>query len=395
MLQRIDLCDTISLEPGDALAVEGFAEDTIVTRALESLAAAAGVEPRWRARIEKRIPVAAGLGGGSSDAATALRLANDDARTSRSRPSGSTRSRAPSAPTSRSSSRRGPKLGTGDGSTLEPLALPQDYAVLLLLPDGAVKESTAAVYGRFDGAARLRRAARAHARDRRDAHDRRATSPSCRRTTSPPRRSPPSSSPRAPSAPTSAAPARRSTASSPTAPRPSAPRPRSARSAASGSPILPGSLFSMENPAVTSPGPGSFLAERRIRIALGIAVVEGLLVVVNVIPEWAVFVVAVAARRLLVDVGPPRELADGAPGQLDPRRLADLPHARAAVLHLLQDGRVRRARDPRDRRAGVPLHRARALDVALARGGALLAAGVEKTRRQSSWVWSSIDSRHS
>ena len=56
-------------------------------------------------------------------------------------------------------------------------------------------------------------------------------------------------------------------------------------------------------------------------------------------------------RRLLVDVGPPRQLADGAPGELDPRRLADLPRARAAVLHLLQDGRVRRARDPRDRRA--------------------------------------------
>ena len=45
-------------------------------RALESLADAAGVEPRWRVRIEKRIPVAAGLGGGSSDAATALLLAN-------------------------------------------------------------------------------------------------------------------------------------------------------------------------------------------------------------------------------------------------------------------------------------------------------------------------------
>ena len=51
----------------------------------------------------------------------------------------------------------------------------------------------------------------------------------------------------------------------------------------------------METPAVTSSGPGSFLAARRLRISLGIAVVEGLLVVVNVIPEWAVFVLAVAA----------------------------------------------------------------------------------------------------
>ena len=59
------------------LRVEGFAGDTLVRGALDALAARAGVEPRWRVRIEKRIPVAAGLGGGSSDAATALRLANE------------------------------------------------------------------------------------------------------------------------------------------------------------------------------------------------------------------------------------------------------------------------------------------------------------------------------
>jgi 4-diphosphocytidyl-2-C-methyl-D-erythritol kinase len=131
--------------------VDGFADDTIVTRALEGIAAAAGVERRWRVRIEKRIPVAAGLGGGSSDAATALRLANDTLP-------------EPLPPESLHALARalgadvpffltpGPKLGTGDGSTLEPLALPQDYAVLLLLPDGAVKESTGAVYARFNGA---------------------------------------------------------------------------------------------------------------------------------------------------------------------------------------------------------------------------------------------------
>jgi 4-diphosphocytidyl-2-C-methyl-D-erythritol kinase len=152
VLQRIDLRDTISLEPADTLAVDGFAEDTIVARALEVVADAAGEEPLWRARIEKRIPVAAGLGGGSSDAATALQLAN------------ATLPEPLHAHRLHELARKlgadvpffldpGPKLGTGDGSTLRPVELPQDYAVVLLLPDGARKESTASVYARFDGAA--------------------------------------------------------------------------------------------------------------------------------------------------------------------------------------------------------------------------------------------------
>src|SRR5512133_1450901 len=77
VLQRIDLADRIAVEPARELSVKGFAEDTLLRRALEELAAAAGTEPRWAARIWKEIPVAAGLGGGSSDAATALRLANE------------------------------------------------------------------------------------------------------------------------------------------------------------------------------------------------------------------------------------------------------------------------------------------------------------------------------
>ena len=75
--QRIDLADRIAIKPAPALTVDGFPGDTLVRSALEALAAAADVRPRWRARIWKRIPVAAGLGGGSSDAATALRLANE------------------------------------------------------------------------------------------------------------------------------------------------------------------------------------------------------------------------------------------------------------------------------------------------------------------------------
>jgi 4-diphosphocytidyl-2-C-methyl-D-erythritol kinase len=149
VLQRIDLADRIELEAAPRLQVDGFAGDTLVRGALESLAAAAGVEPRWRVRIHKQIPVAGGLGGGSSDAAVALRLANETL----AEPLPPERlhelatalgSDVPFFLTD------GPQLGTGDGSDLKPLDLPQDYFVLLLLPTGAAKESTGAIYSAFD-----------------------------------------------------------------------------------------------------------------------------------------------------------------------------------------------------------------------------------------------------
>ena len=149
VLQRLDLGDRVALVPAPSLVVDGFAGDTIVRRSLEELAAAAGVEPRWRATITKRIPVAAGLGGGSSDAATALRLANETLTeplppTELAALAAQLGADVPFFLTS------GPQLGRGDGSELEPLELPQDYWVLLVLPHDAAKESTAAVYTRFD-----------------------------------------------------------------------------------------------------------------------------------------------------------------------------------------------------------------------------------------------------
>ena len=44
----------------------------------------------------------------------------------------------------------GPQLGTGTGTELEPLELPQDYWVVLLLPQDERKPSTASVYADFD-----------------------------------------------------------------------------------------------------------------------------------------------------------------------------------------------------------------------------------------------------
>jgi 4-diphosphocytidyl-2-C-methyl-D-erythritol kinase len=149
VFQRVDLCDRIALAPAPELRVDGFAGDTIVRAALERLAAAAGVEPRWRATIEKRVPVAAGLAGGSSDAATALRLANDTLPVPLPRENLHELARGLGADVP-FFLEAGPQLGTGDGADLAPLDLPQDYFILLVLPHGARKESTAAVYDRFD-----------------------------------------------------------------------------------------------------------------------------------------------------------------------------------------------------------------------------------------------------
>lgn len=147
--QRLDLCDRVAVEAADELRVRGFSDDTLVRRALCLLAEEAGVEPRWKVRIWKRIPVAAGLAGGSSDAATALRLANETLP----RPLSPSDLRAVAARVGADVPfflAPGPQLGEGDGSRLTRLDLPQDYWALLLLPRGSAKPSTAEVYAAFD-----------------------------------------------------------------------------------------------------------------------------------------------------------------------------------------------------------------------------------------------------
>ena len=145
--QRITLADRLELRKAEETRVTGFADDTLVRRSLDLLSAASG--DRYAARITKRVPVAAGLGGGSADAAAALRLANEL--------SGCPLSHAGLERTARTLGadvpfflRDGPQLGTGDGSQLTRLDLPQDYWVLLVSARGAHKTSTADVYAAFD-----------------------------------------------------------------------------------------------------------------------------------------------------------------------------------------------------------------------------------------------------
>ncbi|MBA3734704.1 MAG: hypothetical protein H0W90_05835 [Actinobacteria bacterium] len=145
--QRVALSDRIAVERSAELRVTGFAGDTLVRRALELVVDGNGT--RFAARIQKRIPVAAGLGGGSSDAATALWLANE------LRDEPHTREKLESFACALGADvpyflADGPQLGTGDGTHLSPLELPQDYWVLLVVPRNAEKSSTGAVYSGFD-----------------------------------------------------------------------------------------------------------------------------------------------------------------------------------------------------------------------------------------------------
>ncbi len=80
-----DIGDQVRLEPGAfgfrlagefGVGLEGEA-DNLVTRARAALAAQVGGEDEFGLVLDKRLPIAAGLGGGSSDAAAALRLMRD------------------------------------------------------------------------------------------------------------------------------------------------------------------------------------------------------------------------------------------------------------------------------------------------------------------------------
>jgi 4-diphosphocytidyl-2-C-methyl-D-erythritol kinase len=149
VMQRIDLRDELELWPAASIEVTGFADDTLVRHALARLQDTADAGHGWAVRLEKRIPVAAGLGGGSADAAAALVLANQTLEAPL--PHGSLLEIAATVgsdvpffvdP--------GPKLVEASGERLTKLQLPQDYSVVVALPAGAVKHSTADVYQRFD-----------------------------------------------------------------------------------------------------------------------------------------------------------------------------------------------------------------------------------------------------
>ena len=134
LFASLDLHDVVTVEQGgeaDEVVCPGVDGPNLATAALEAFRSHASVDlPPLRVTIEKRIPVAAGLAGGSADAAAVLRAArtlagaalDDDVLRSLAAPVGS------DLP---SQVRPAHSLVTGTGEVVEPLALPPMWLVLV------------------------------------------------------------------------------------------------------------------------------------------------------------------------------------------------------------------------------------------------------------------------
>lgn len=123
-------------------------DDNLVVRAVAVFGAAFGIHAAHRITLDKHLPVASGIGGGSADAAATLRalarrhgVARDDARLFAV--AAMLGADVPACLLGRTS------LGTGRGDVLEPVAGVPDLPVLLVNPRVAV--STAAIFRAWDG----------------------------------------------------------------------------------------------------------------------------------------------------------------------------------------------------------------------------------------------------
>jgi 4-diphosphocytidyl-2-C-methyl-D-erythritol kinase len=152
LFASLDLADDVTVRPAprDVVVCPGVAGDNLAATALAAFRAAVPDAdlPPLRVEIGKRIPVAAGLGGGSADAAAALRAANELAGSPLSlerlqRVGAEVGSDVPSQIAPRHA------VVTGVGETVEPVDLPQMTLVLVPQEQGL---STAAVYGELDRA---------------------------------------------------------------------------------------------------------------------------------------------------------------------------------------------------------------------------------------------------
>jgi 4-diphosphocytidyl-2-C-methyl-D-erythritol kinase len=146
----LDLADDVHVQPGDGpddtVECEGVEGPNLAAAALAAFRAEVPSLPPLDVRIHKRIPVAAGLGGGSADAAAALRAANRIA----GEPLDAAELRAIAARLGSdvpSQVQPGHALVAGTGEIVEPVPLPPLAAVLVPQAEGL---ATADVYAQLD-----------------------------------------------------------------------------------------------------------------------------------------------------------------------------------------------------------------------------------------------------
>jgi 4-diphosphocytidyl-2-C-methyl-D-erythritol kinase len=146
--------DYVSAEASDALTLDvtgpfareaGSGEGNLVLKAARALRDAAGLKTGAALRLDKQLPVAAGIGGGSADAGAALRALTrlwklDPMLASKIAPA--LGGDVPVALTSR------PARMRGEGERVDVVALPQAIAILLVNP--RVPCATSSVFAAFD-----------------------------------------------------------------------------------------------------------------------------------------------------------------------------------------------------------------------------------------------------
>jgi 4-diphosphocytidyl-2-C-methyl-D-erythritol kinase len=140
VLQAVDLFDRLTVEEADTLSLVTNDSDlptdgtNLIIRAARTLGAVVGVAGGAAVRLEKRIPIAAGLGGGSSDAAATLWALNRlwGLRWARARLAEVAAGIGMDVPFFLGPGRA---LGTGRGERIQPLPGGGGYALVLVNPN--------------------------------------------------------------------------------------------------------------------------------------------------------------------------------------------------------------------------------------------------------------------
>lgn len=147
LLESVSLADEVTVQAAehDQVVCPGVEGENIVSAALAALRAQRWAGPPVRVEVVKRVPVAAGMGGGSGDAAAMLRLAREMSPIADETIASLAVSLGADVPSQLSPGRW---LGTGAGETIEPAPAVPEHALVIVPSAHAL--GTAEVYREAD-----------------------------------------------------------------------------------------------------------------------------------------------------------------------------------------------------------------------------------------------------